>query len=701
MDIQNIILLINIGLITLTIFAGLFLWLAIWILWIESREGLQLTVERVIIIALIFIGLLYLTASQFGFVPDPYSIIQRQNQPSTPSPISTEEIESLQNEKIRLEQELMAVEVKLNELNASNSETNTSDDDSPSRPPPVETPENIVGNKVVLLLVSMLMFLAGFSTLVLLGDSRILFGGLRNPFQRKSDKLRQGREEAEGKLLQLAKQVNEESYFTAFQQADEINERRLKPLSRIDFIYLKCFSAIQILFSSMFTSETTTFEIPTLTYEDKRDLIEQVIFDLTVLLELAPRMGEGQYLLAFAYLLDEQYKQALTNFREAEKRLKATLDFSHMKSYCLLKLAANRITEGDMDTANQFLDEVIVLEVMTDRVPSVLVENRLLNVYNAYQDGNLVEAREGLNLIRQLKELSPEDKRLIDLTTDAFEIAIRYQEGRFAETRQIIEAFLARWVPEKLPQPDEHTADEMIFHIIDQEELIINPKFFRAFYFLQAIVSLHTISQSSRTLESQQVDHIINLLLKALQFEPRHRDVLAALGIFYFWFKPQKREKAIEWLESARILGVTNSYLAQLLQDHAESEHQRLHHLRDFLNISMNYLGDISIPAHMRTELADELGQFHDFELVMKEIEEASIDEDDKAVTIEALLYRMEYLRGFVNEMKGGAFKEQDSTLVALEAQYLSQAQALQGSFERLSEIEIEIMRKIGLMILR
>jgi tetratricopeptide (TPR) repeat protein len=533
--------------------------------------------------------------------------------------------------------------------------------------------------------------------LFVFGDPRN-FGleALMKVFLKKNEDQKKAEQIALENLNSLAQLIHKEQYQSGLELVPTIDQNKLKRLDGIDFLYLKSFCAVQILLVDWLDQKQ---EKATLNKGQQEELLTQAIKDLSKALEMAPRMSEAEYVLAWALAIKGEYEEALKRFKQAENRLNLKeVDFKHIRSHCLLNLARNLLTQADHQRANKLFDEVVAIGVHSNKIPGILVENRLLNVKENFSKRNFDEARKGLETIRQVKGLTSEQKKSIEVIEESMEILFLYTEKRNEKTLENIKVFLTKWAPKGLPEADDHTADEYLFPVIDNKELPIPAEIYRAFYFLQAVVMIKLKLGQSSPLTRTQAEELAVPLLKALQFEPRQRDILAALGALYFWLIPQKREKALEWLEAAKNMGVESDYVHRLLEHYQNTEAERRALLDRFMTLSSHYLADASINATLKKELAKELGQFHEFRPILLDLGDVGMMES-KSPTLESLVNRAKYVQEISADLIRSDLNITKDKIISIYEEYQQLINSIQNASAHLEDLEKRIMQEIGSQI--
>jgi tetratricopeptide (TPR) repeat protein len=430
-------------------------------------------------------------------------------------------------------------------------------------------------------------------------------------------------------------------------------------------------------------------------------LLSEVIEDLSEVLEKAPRMAEAQYLYGVVLTIKNECDRALELFNLAQKRLSDDeADFKHFKSFCLLKLAGNLLQKADHEGANKLFDEVVSLEVLKDRIPGVMVESRLLEVMESYRERRFEEAQKGLKSISQVEGLTAGQKKAIDVIIGSMEIMFLFTERRIDETLKNTAVFLEKWTPKGIPGPDEQTADEFLFRVVNEDELPFPASIFRSFYFLQAVVMLQLKEMKSKSLSKGETEELALPLLRALQFEPRNRDILACLGVLYFWFLPHKREKALEWLEAADNMGIEDDYIRDLLEKYRSMETERKHILERFMSLTAQFLADGSVNANIKQALAEELGQFHEFRPLLIELEDLG-EIQQKSPTLQSLMNRTEYLYQLSKDITQSQVIAEKKQILSISQEYARLVKVVQSASMQIEELEKQIMKEIAKQVLQ
>jgi hypothetical protein len=489
-------------------------------------------------------------------------------------------------------------------------------------------------------------------------------------------------------LEQLAAVVAAERYSEGATLSETIDDHALSRLDQLDYWYLSSFCALQLA-SKLDPKDTK-----------RAPHAERAARDLGRLLLVAPNMAEGEYLMAMVDGLDGRFEKALERFRRARPKLgDAGLPFDEMESQCLLGIAQKHLREGRQQDGNQAFDEVIRLRVLADKVPLVLAWNQLSQVRESLKAGRFDQVRERLAELKKLQGLDADRRKTLDIKCDIYHVLTLLAEREYVATKSEVAALLERFRPPGLPDVDDFTADEYLFPAVPTEKLALDADLYRSLYFLLAIATVRADYRRGRSPTDSQVALLASYLLRALQFEPRQRDVLASLGALYYWFVHAKREKALEWLQSAVMLGVNSKVVHRLLERDRTLEASRRQLLERFLTASSRFLDDPTLRPQVRRALLEELGQFREFQPVLLDV--ASVpDIEPKSPTIELLRERAVYVDGLAKEANGGRRPDLAPKFEDLHRNYSSQLATLESSAKQLEELERNIMIEVGKSVL-
>jgi|GEM_PF-2707148 len=489
-------------------------------------------------------------------------------------------------------------------------------------------------------------------------------------------------------LEQLAAVVAAERYSDGATLAEKIDDHALSRLDQLDYWYLSSFCALQL------ASELDPKDAK------RAPHAERAARDLGRLLLVAPNMAEGEYLMAMVNALEGCFEKALERFRRARPKLgDAGLPFDELESQCLLGIAQKHLLDGRQQDGNQAFDEVIRLRVLADRVPRALAWNQLSQVRESLKTGRFAQVRERLAELKKLQGLDADRRKTLDITCDIYQVLTLLAEREYVATKSEVAALLERFRPPELPDVDDFTADEYLFPAVPSETLALGADLYRSLYFLLAIATVRADYRRGRSPTDSEVALLASYMLRALQFEPRQRDVLASLGALYYWFVHAKREKALEWLQSAVMLGLNSRVVHRLLERDRTLEASRRQLLERFLTASSRFLDDPTLRPQVRRALLEELGQFREFQPVLLEV--ASVpDIEPKSPTIELLRERALYVDGLAKEANGGRRPDLAPRFEDLHRNYSSQLATLESSAKQLEELERNIMIEVGKSVL-
>ena len=123
---------------------------------------------------------------------------------------------------------------------------------------------------------------------------------------------------------------------------------------------------------------------------------------------------------------------------------------------------------------------------------------------------------------------------------------------------------------------------------------------------------------------ADQVGAITRPLFRALQFELRQRDVLATLGGLYYWFVPDGRKKALQWLEAAAVMGAEGRIARRLLEEARAASWSTA---RRWTGSARRRPGSSTTrrsPRPVRQALIEELGRFREFQPLLLDLQSAA-----------------------------------------------------------------------------
>lgn len=647
---------------------------------IERREGLTPSRRRVGALALLALAAVGLTGWTIWATRAPAT-------PATSAPAKLEpavqkqleakqaELDKARKEVERLEAEVAAIDPKAATVAAE------------AAPPPV-WPVLVMA---LLMLVSAVVLLSGE-----LGDLL--------PWRRKKQVAAAGTPSAAdpmGAMAALAEAVDQWRWADALSAAQRVHAEDLAKLELCDYLYLRAFAATGEALALRDPADTGATTTPALPAAERAAHLTQAESDLGRLLDLAPRMAEARYLLARVQAERGEHQAALEGYRAAKDGLGATsLPLAHDESVCLLRLAEARLGAADSAGASALFDQVTKLGVLQQQIPIALITHRLLEVQAAVRAGKLDEARAGLAAVRTIEGLAETERRTAEVTSDVYHLLISHREGDHAATQAQVQAFLTRWLPAGLPAATDQSADEYLCAAVDVDTLLLPAELYRGFFFVLAVTQAEQAGRRGRAPDAAETLALAEPLLRALQFEPRQREALAALGVLYYWFRPAARAKALEWLEAAVGLGVRSRTVRQLVALARQRERERGELLDLFRSASARFLGDAMVSPQVRRALAEELGRFQDFQPILLELDGAPLELSPCPPTVAALRERARFVLGLAGEV--AARQGGDARALAGAARELSGVvEALDGDATRLEELEKRVMEEVGKVVLR
>jgi hypothetical protein len=644
---------------------------------LEREEGLVLSTRRLVAVGVLclLVGLLVMSVTASALFP-PGSV-----EPSPAAPVAepTDPVEAAQRQQIlKRKAELYA---EIDRLNAELARLW----------PEPELPAPEVLNRpwyrfdlgpLAHFLVPILLIL-GTVALVTLGNPATL---LRSGWRGDDDEDSSEKEKAVVSMDRLAHLVETGEYKEGLRAASMVEVGLLDEFDRLDRAYLKSVCAVQV------AGQDSTEEA------EKRELLDTAVRDLTTLLEQAPNRGEAVYLLAMAHGLAGNWKASLDSFENAAKLLQsqgAKLPFAHNESVCLLRLAEEALSKGDSEEATRLFDQVTKRGVLVDKIPSTLVRLRLLNVRRSLQQGNHEEARQGIQIVRKVECLEAEQRQGVETVCDALETLIAVRDGDPPSILRYTESFLSRHLPSGLPEPDEEIVEEYLDAPVSGLELRLSPEAFRAFLFLQAEARSKVAAKAKAPPSEALVKQIARPLLRALQFELRQRDVLATLGGLYYWFVPDARKRALQWLEAAVAMGAQGRIVRQLLEIARASELAHTEALDCFRSASMRFLHDPTLARQVRQALIEELGRFQEFQPLLIDIE-STVEPQPREPTLRLVRERAGYLEKTVADLAARRAETVSPRLHELLKDYQTIIARLDDSTGKMAEIESALVQEFG-----
>ncbi len=538
--------------------------------------------------------------------------------------------------------------------------------------------------RTVALVLAPILLILSVVLLFVTGDPAVL---LRVGLFRRAINRGERATKATADLNGLTSAADRGAFREGLNRAKKIEVNLLDPFDRVDYAFLKSYCAVQLAMSTKVGDA------------EQRTLLETACRDLTTLLEQVPNRGEAVYLLALAqgWLRDEE--NALENFARARQLLGSQgsdIPFAKNESVCLLTLAEKKLGQNDIEGSTMLFDRVASLGVLKENIPTSLVKSRLANVRNALASGRYDEAAQGIAVVRGVEGLAAEDRRNIDAICDALEAVVAVKASDENEAARRIAAFLERHMPAGLPEPDDEIADEFLESPLAGVSLQLNAQIFQAFLFLQAEAAAKAVGKRGIGLE--QVAEIARPLY-AVVFELRQRELLASIGGLYYWFVPEKRKKALQWLESAAAMGVVGRIANQILETARMIELENREALEWFRATSSRFLHDPTVMAHVRQALVEELGRFQEFSPMLLDLESAP-ELEPREPTVRLLRERSGYFEKMVADL---ALRKSDGIgpqLSLLRDEYAHLIAALDSTTARIAEVERNLVQEVGKTVL-
>lgn len=437
----------------------------------------------------------------------------------------------------------------------------------------------------------------------------------------------------------------------------------------------------------------------------KADRLAAASAELADLLELAPHMAEARWLAGYIAAHAGDPQKALDDMRAARPDLAGDSSigraFDRDESVCLLVLAEGRLAAADNDGATKLFDEVTKIGALAAQIPVALVTHRFLAARADIKAGKLAEAAAAIAHIRQVTGLEGNAQRGTELACDVYAVAIDLRSGEHAKVLAGATQLFEKWLPKQLPDVDDQAADEYLLPAIDAAQLALPAEIYRCLFYVKAVARVELGARSG--LDPSDVDAIATALLRALQFQPRHRESLAALAALYLAYRPERSEKALGWLDAAITMGVRSPRAAQLLGDARRAERERKELLALFRSASARFLADPAVEAAVREALIEELGRFDEFRPVVLDLRATgALDAPPaSAITIAALRERAAFVGGVAAEVVRRADPAAVAPLADIHRELTALANNVDSSATRIAALERAVMEQLGRIVLR
>ncbi len=648
---------------------------------LEKREGLPRSTLRFAVSIAMALALFGVAAyAQLAGQPEAPEV----SKPIEHDAATKEKIELLKQEVARLSDELSKRTAELEKL------------DPTIAPPTIEPPA------MWPLMVAFSLVLFAFGALAL-GDLSTLLPKKRTKSEEAVAEQVPGQPQAEGKpepatIANLTAHANAGRYKAGIAMAARMSIEQLHKLEQLDFLYLRAFCHLMAVAKPEGDA--------VLGSQDKADKLAVAQKDLESLLGLAPHMAEAKYLLGLVKARANDWQGALDTLRDTNTADLANVDQLPIKeneSACLLALAEQKLAAADNEGATRMFDEVTKIGVLAGQIPVAMVTHRILAVREAIKQNKLTEAAEGIARIREVTGLEDEAQKASNAACDVYDVAIQYKAGELDKTLAATRAFFARWLPAQLPDVEDQVADEFLLPAIDKTKLPLPADLYRALFFLEAVVRIDLASRKGSALSPEDIEVLSTLLLRALQFQPRHRESLAALGALYLAYKKERTEKALAWLDAAITMGVRSPRARALLAEARRAEQERKELLAMFRSASARFLSDPAVGIQVRKALIEELGRFDEFRPVVLDLQDSGALEAPPAgeITVTALRERAAFVGGIASEVVRRADPAAVSKLSEIHRELTALANNVDTSATRIAALERAVMEQLGRIVLR
>ncbi len=544
--------------------------------------------------------------------------------------------------------------------------------------PVVETaPEVAPDGPQRLLLVLMLLLLAADFAVLFMADRLIAM----LPFGRANSR----REEQLKALEELTGLVWGEDYRGALAKASEILELKLRQSEILDLFYLRSYAGIQVY----------AFPKPDESEAFRNDLLADAVRDLREVVEIAPKRGPALYLLALALGFAGRDDEALAMFARARPRLGTQdLSFAHNESVCLLRSAERHLIAGDNEAAEACFAQVAGLGTLTSSVLQVRIKIGLIDLRTAMSRRAIAAAESTLEKIIGFAGLTREQKATMEVIR--IEINARNALAQDDPARAAAEAdrFVADHLPPDLPALDDDVVDEPFSAFLDAD-LAFPRSVYSNILFIQAIARCRLAARHGPALTEEDIAGIAEPLLRALQIQPRQRELLAAIGGLYYWMRPDLRAKAREWVEAAVVMGSESKFARMILAHDRAVEAERRGVLELFRSTSARFLRDPSLTAELRSALIEELSRFQEFEPMLVSIQ-GRPEQEPQEPTVAILRERARHLSDLMESVTRRGDAGRSDRLGTLRAEYARSLAALEESAQSLEALERSVVRELG-----
>lgn len=649
---------------------------------LEKREGLERSTLRFAASVVIAVGLVAMGV---------YESVLNKGTPATaerPTPVTHDaatqaKIDGLKKEVGELADQLAKKQAELEKLD-----------------PTLAPPEEPAGPAQWPLIVAVSLVLFAFGALAL-GDLQTLI-----PRRRKAAAEPEAPEQTPGSpqalekpepatLAGLTAHANAGRYKAALAMAGRMSVEQLHKLEVLDFLYLRAFCSVMAV--------AAPEDGAAVTHQDRDAKLAAAQKDLASLVELAPHSAEAAWLAGYVKARAGDWQGGLDTMRTAKAGLPENNASEVNESVCLLMLAEAKLAAADNEGATKLFDEVTRLGVLAGQIPVAMVTHRILTVREHIKAGKFVEAAAGIARVREVSGLDEASQRAATIACDVYDVAIHYRSGDLEKALAATSAFMSRWLPKQLPDVEDQAADEFLLPAIDKAQLQLPHDLYRGLFFLEAVVRVDLASRRGQPLAADEVDVIATALLRALQFQPRHRESLAALGALYLAYRRDRTEKALSWLDAAMTMGVRSPRARNLLAEARRAELERKELLQMFRSASAKFLSDPQVGVGVRKALIEELGRFDEFRPVVLDLQESGALEaaPQGEITVTALRERAAFVGGIASEVVRRAEPAAVQKLADIQRELTSLANNVETSSTRITALERQVMEQLGRIVLR
>lgn len=530
---------------------------------------------------------------------------------------------------------------------------------------------------------------SGIALLFLLGDARTVLA-LFQPGRRSEQRLR-----AVMLLDRIAAETDAGRHLDALTLAEELRIPLLEQADQLDWLYLKSYCNVYL--ASVETDEDTKTQADP---NSRAERLEEAVKDLRSLLDTAPEHHEGNFLLGVALSQLKENAEALECFDQTVAPLiNEKLPMAHNRSVCMMNLAEEALGRGEVEKANAFFDKVVLLREMADQVPGSWVKVRFRNIRQKLSDGDLDAAKAELDKVQKTDGLNDDQHKAVALICDAFRTLVPARAGNDEEAERMISDFVRRYVPEDFWNPGDDIADEHLETECNAADLTLAPEVYRSLLFTLAATRARQLAMKGARPDSDQIAKLCEPILCAFHFHLRQRDQLAAIGGISYWFRPEVKEKSIEWLRSAVSSGVQSLVARRIIAEYRRREMEQQEVMDWFRSKSVRFLRDPTLRQATREALIEELGKHQDLRPFLLDLEDTAAMSPQEP-TLSLLISRSRYLEEMSKELALRDSKRDLSKINDLRGKYGQLVQHLESTAGQLNELEKSLMAEVGRSLL-